>query len=76
MKTKMQCPKCDGTNIAHAETVMDKNALGESQMSLGVNVKREGIFAKEVPWGELEAFACRSCGYTEFYVSDVESLSD
>lgn len=76
MKKSNRCPKCDGTNIAHAETVSDKNALGESHLSLGVNVKREGLLAKEVPWGPLEAFACKACGYTEFYVSDVTSLSD
>jgi len=50
MKKNKRCPKCQGTDVAHADTVVDKNALGESNMSLGVNVKREGLLAKEVPW--------------------------
>ena len=75
METTRRCPKCEGADIAHAEHVVDKNALGKSKMSLGVAVTREGLLASEVPWGQLEAFARRACGYTEFYVSDVASLS-
>jgi len=36
MKKGKRCPKCEGTDIAHADTVVDKNFLGEKNMSLGV----------------------------------------
>ena len=77
MKKSNRCPKCEGTDIAHADTVADKNAIGgPSNMSLGVGIKRKGLLAKEVPWGQLEAFACKGCGYTELYVTDLASLAD
>ena len=45
MKTKKQCPKCDGTDIVHAETVMDRGYMDSpSPMSLGMKKTKNGWF--------------------------------
>jgi len=75
MKQKTQCPKCENREIFHAETVMDRGYMDSpSPMALGTQKTRVGWFWKAVPWGQLEAFTCRQCGYTEFYVKDVQEL--
>ena len=73
MKSSRQCPKCDGTEIVHTETVMDRGYMDSpSPMALSMKTTKKGWFsASAVPWGELEAFTCRACGYTEFYAKDV-----
>ena len=77
MKTKRHCPKCDGKDIVHAETVMDRGYMdGPSPMALGLKKAKNGWFWKTVPWGQLEAFTCKACGYTEFYVKDVGQLKE
>jgi hypothetical protein len=48
-------------------------------LALWVGVRRQVGSGKErvehdTPFGQLEAFVCPACGYTELYVADVERL--
>ena len=71
MKKSGSCPKCGGREVGHAETVLDRGYMDmEHAMSLGTKKSVNGWFSPRVPNGELEAFTCQGCGYTEFYVKD------
>jgi predicted nucleic-acid-binding Zn-ribbon protein len=71
MKKTRKCPKCGSKTLHHAETVLDRSMLNApTDMALGT--KEE--FWKGRYGGELEAYACKECGFTEFYVKDVENL--
>ncbi len=43
MKKNRRRPKCQGTDIAHTDTGLDKNALGESQIPAKLSPSTEGI---------------------------------
>ncbi|MCA8916302.1 MAG: hypothetical protein KDB90_12905 [Planctomycetes bacterium] len=69
MKTGKDCPKCGGGRIFHSPTITDRNEGWDKNLALQV---KGLIFKRGV--GELEAFVCAGCGYTELYVSDIEAL--
>ena len=75
MKKAGRCPKCEGWEISHSETVLDRGYMdSEHAMSLGTKKTGDRWFSPRVPAGELEAFTCQGCGYTEFYVKDPNAL--
>ena len=52
---------------------------GTSPLALWVGVRRRDETGAEklehdAPFGQLEAFVCRACGFTELYVADASRL--
>ena len=64
-----KCPKCGGSRILHSPTVVDHDYRWNKALTLQV---KGTVF--ERPIGELEAYVCAKCGYTELYVRDVDEL--
>ena len=70
MRRQLRCPVCDGRRIAHALHVLDR----------GDGDTRESLALYQPSWwdsdvvGEVEAFACCSCGYLEWYVKNPAAL--
>ena len=72
MKTSGVCAKCKSTELYHSPTVMDR---GEGNVAMALAIRRtDSIEAREI--GHFEVFACRACGYSEFYVIDPKVLTD
>ena len=71
MKTAKCCIKCHHKSIFHARNVLGRGAGNASHpMAIG----RSGIIHAE-DFGQLEAYVCLGCGYTEFYVVDPAELT-
>ena len=76
MKKTLQCPKCSERRILEISRVKDK-APGEGGGVLSIlsHVKEDGLGLGE--WeneGVFRAFVCASCGFTEWYVDNPETL--
>ncbi|RMG06649.1 MAG: hypothetical protein D6731_25265 [Planctomycetota bacterium] len=70
MKRSGKCPKCGSRELFHTPEVMDR---GEGNVALPFAVGRTGpVHAHD--YGQFELFACRRCGYAEFYVIDPGAL--
>lgn len=70
MKAEGQkCPKCGGGRILHSPTIADRDRYFNKNLALQV----KGILLDR-PVGELEAYICAKCGYTELYVRDLDAL--
>jgi predicted nucleic-acid-binding Zn-ribbon protein len=70
MRNTHRCPKCDHGEVLYVPEVRDSNY---DRMALA---GRYSLYSK---WsaseqGGLEAYMCRECGYTEFYVREPASL--
>ena len=67
LKNTEKCPKCGSTEILHAEKIPTAGGFfGTGHLGL----KNTGIKMK----GSFEAYFCKSCGFTEFYVSDLSEI--
>jgi predicted nucleic-acid-binding Zn-ribbon protein len=72
MKASQSCPKCQSTKIVYFPQIYDKDYdRWNNSLIIGT---RAGFFGPK--GGELEAYACKECGYTEFYVSNLEDLEN
>jgi predicted nucleic-acid-binding Zn-ribbon protein len=66
VRTSHICPKCSHNKVAHVPTIRDTDC---DRMTLG----RVSVWTGETT-GDLEAWICMRCGYTELYVSRPEAL--
>lgn len=75
MKLRGACPKCAGTAITRVDEVAE----------LGVVSGDEGVTDQYRPWllarqsdskavGQVAAYVCRACGYTEFFSCGLPSM--
>ncbi|MBK8432774.1 MAG: hypothetical protein IPL28_16405 [Chloroflexi bacterium] len=75
MKNKV-CPKCESSEIIEDAEVRDYDA--SSYRPLGVHVKLAnptgGFIKKTHVSGELRAWICGGCGYTELYATNYQEL--
>ena len=71
MKRSGECPKCACTELTHVEEVLDRGML-DTEHSMTLGTKKSVLKGRH--GGELEAFACKSCGYVELYVKKVADL--
>jgi predicted nucleic-acid-binding Zn-ribbon protein len=75
MKDKM-CPKCGSSEIIEDAEVRDYDS--GSYRPLGVHVKlvkpTGGFVKKTHESGELHAWVCGECGYTELYTTNYKEL--
>ncbi len=72
MKTSGKCPKCAKTDLFYSQCIMDRGE-GNAAMCLTI-MRKDAIHAEEV--GQFTVYACKGCGFSEFYVLDVENLVD
>ena len=72
------CPKCSNNRLLHVGAVADTGEFPSDirSMQLAVMVSGHGMFGGEklTRAGQLTAVVCKSCGYTELYVLDPDSI--
>ena len=71
------CPKCSSHTIIENIPILDRSgqyAHLASPLSLAVQGERTGLFFSHVAKGELRAWVCGECGYTELYTSNLGEL--
>jgi hypothetical protein len=72
MRARLRCPACESARLAHAMQVLDRgDGDGAKPMALNQPSWWSGKLV-----GELEAFACTSCGLVEWYVKDPGGLRE
>lgn len=76
MKSKHVCPKCDHNKILYVPIVVDRSGQGNFVHAMKVApVKKEGFLLEYLgSEGNLEAYICKGCGYTEFFTRNVEEI--
>jgi ribosomal protein S27AE len=70
------CPKCGSGEIVSDAEVRDYDSSSFRRLSVYVPLKQPegGFFKKTAESGELRAFVCGQCGYTELYATNYEAL--
>ncbi len=71
MKQSTTCPKCHHDVLLHVREVTD---LGHYWRPAAWFLATTVEGKKSVPHGQVEAFACRRCGFTEFYTQGVAEI--
>ena len=72
MRTRLICPKCDHDEILYVPQLADRDDK--------MVVRPLVVHVKHFDWkdddemGKLEAYVCRSCGFTELYTSRAKAL--
>ena len=72
MRARLRCPACGNARLAHAKSVLDRGD-GDSRKVMALN---QPSWWSDKLVGELEAFACTSCGLVEWYVKDPGGLRE
>jgi hypothetical protein len=72
MRARLRCPACGNARLAHAKHVLDR---GDADTSKPMALSQQGWWSHTLV-GELEAFACTSCGLVEWYVKDPGALRE
>lgn len=72
MRSRMRCPACGVSRIAHATQVLDRGD-GDARKVMALN---QPSWWSDKLVGELEAFACTGCGLAEWYVKDPGGLRE
>ena len=72
MRARLRCPACGNARLAHAMSVLDRGD-GDARKVMALN---QPSWWSDKLVGELEAFACTSCGLVEWYVKDPGGLRE
>lgn len=72
MRARLRCPACGNARLAHAKQVLDRGD-GDARKVMALN---QPSWWSDKLIGELEAFACTSCGLVEWYVKDPGGLRE
>jgi hypothetical protein len=72
MRARLRCPACGNARLAHAKHVLDRGD-GDARKVMALN---QPSWWSDKLVGELEAFACTSCGLVEWYVKDPGGLRE
>jgi predicted nucleic-acid-binding Zn-ribbon protein len=77
MKQTGKCPKCGSTRLIDRAHVLDYTFSGRQNLKVAVE-KNPEAWRPEVLTGELAAWICIQCGFTELYCVDLidESVPD
>ena len=81
MRTTHRCPKCRHYEVLHLSEVRDR-VSGEHHQPLSLAEKttthRDPIlpfsFTRTRIIGQVEAYVCRACGYTELYTQNPSEI--
>lgn len=70
------CPKCNSRVIIRDKPIPDRGHLNliAGFLSLSIKGKSTGWLANHIATGELRAWICGECGYTEFYITNFKEL--
>jgi hypothetical protein len=72
MRARLRCPACGNARLAHANKVLDR---GDADAAKVMALNQPSWWSGKLV-GELEAFACTTCGLVEWYVKDPGGLRE
>ena len=72
MRQSHQCPKCHHTEILFVPQLADRDDRYEVRPLMLHVVNLDW---KDTELGQLQAYVCRGCGYTELYTAHAHTLS-
>jgi hypothetical protein len=70
MRGLLECPHCSGRRVYHIRRVLDR---GDANSEHHFSVTTKGFWSPK-PVGRFACWVCAGCGFTEWYVSDPQSL--
>jgi predicted nucleic-acid-binding Zn-ribbon protein len=73
MRTKHVCPKCGHREILFVPRVADRDDR-DNVRPLVLHVTH--LDWKDVEVGAIQAYVCRSCGFTELYTAHADALRE
>jgi predicted nucleic-acid-binding Zn-ribbon protein len=70
------CPKCGSNEIIREAEVRDYDAQSYRRLSVYVPLRNPqgGLIKKTTESGELRAWVCGQCGYTELYATNYQAM--
>lgn len=72
---KGTCPKCGSHRMIKNKPITDKGHYNmPAALSLAVPGKRTSWLSRDVATGEIRAWICGECGYTELYTTNFKEL--
>ena len=73
MRSSHMCPKCACNEILFVPQLADRTGDGDQPRALAIHVI-EFDWKEDSEIGHLQAYVCRSCGYTELYATEPASI--
>lgn len=70
MRALLECPHCETRRLYHIKRVLDR---GDSNSEHHFSVTTKGFWSPK-PIGRFSCWVCAGCGYTEWYVTDPQTL--
>ncbi len=71
MKPSHACPKCGHREILFVPHIADRDDRDHVR-PLTLHVKH--LDWKDQEWGQIQAYVCRSCGFTELYTAHADAI--
>jgi predicted nucleic-acid-binding Zn-ribbon protein len=68
------CPKCNSHVIIKDRRITDKVSGAIHALSLAITGRSTGWLTNNVAYGEIHAWICGECGYTELYTTNFRKL--
>lgn len=72
MRKTSKCPKCQSDDVVHVPQIADRDD-GDVVRPLMLHVKHSS-YKDDTEIGRIEAYVCRSCGFTELYTAGAAQL--
>lgn len=74
MKDSGICPKCNSQSLIKNIRIPDNTYRGSAILSISFIVEKMGWFSNRSVRGEIRAWICGNCGYTELYTENYKEL--
>jgi predicted nucleic-acid-binding Zn-ribbon protein len=70
------CPKCNHNHVLHVAQVADYTDVGLWPLNIAIvpDPKVGWLGPTRTAMGEVQAYVCRRCGFTELYTRDAGSI--
>lgn len=82
LRPVIPCVRCGGRSLVRVTTMRERGVVDGSDytyertkpLALTYPIGENGKVASDQPIGVLEAYVCRTCGFTELYTKDAASI--
>jgi predicted nucleic-acid-binding Zn-ribbon protein len=74
MKQSGACPKCNSHNLIKNVRIPDNGYRHFTVLAISFIVEKMGWFSARSVSGEIRAWVCGHCGYTELYTENYKEL--
>jgi predicted nucleic-acid-binding Zn-ribbon protein len=71
MRSSHKCPKCGHGEVLFVPQIADRD---DRDIVRPLVIHVQHLDYKDIELGKLQAYVCRSCGYTELYTAHASSV--